>query len=134
MDHDLLFEIGVEELPSSFVAGAMSALPGLLTKRLGTLRLAHGDVHVYGTPRRLAVVVERLADCQPDLSEELTGPPQGAAYDKSGNPTKAAEAFAKKLGCELGELRIVETPKGKYLAGTRRELGRFRRPRSWVTL
>ena len=123
MHHDLLFEIGVEELPSSFVAGALAALPGLASKRLKELRLGHGALRVYGTPRRLALVVEALADRQADLAEELTGPPATAAFDKQGKPTKAAEAFAKKLGCAIEELTQVETPKGKYLAGTRRLAG-----------
>ncbi|HMJ52899.1 MAG TPA: glycine--tRNA ligase subunit beta [Polyangiaceae bacterium] len=123
MHQDLLFEIGVEELPSSFVAGALLALPGLATKRLKELRLEHGALGVYGTPRRLTLVIEGLADRQTDLSEELTGPPATAAFDKEGKPTKAAEAFAKKLGCTIDALRQVETPKGKYLAGTRRLVG-----------
>ena len=123
MHHDLLFEIGVEELPSSFVAGALAALPGLAGKRLKDLRLGHGALRAYGTPRRLALVIEGLVDRQTDLAEELTGPPVSAAFDKQGKPTKAAEAFAKKLGCALEELRQVETAKGKYLAGTRRLAG-----------
>ncbi len=121
---DLLLEIGCEELPSSFVAAALAALPGLVTKRLAALRLAHGDVRPYGSPRRIALVVEGIAERQPDLEEEMTGPPAGAAYDKEGKPTKGAEAFAKKLGVAVDELRVVETPKGKYVAGTRRETGR----------
>jgi glycyl-tRNA synthetase beta chain len=124
MSHDLLFEIGVEELPSSFVAGALAALPGLAQKRLGELRVAHGDVRSVGTPRRLALLVRGVAERQADLSEELTGPPVTAAFDREGKPTRAAEAFAGKLGCKVAELRTVETPKGKYLAGTRRETGK----------
>jgi glycyl-tRNA synthetase beta chain len=123
MHRDLLFEIGVEELPSSFVAGALAALPGLASKRLKELRLGHGVLRAYGTPRRLALVVEALADRQTDLADDLTGPPVTAAFDKQGKPTKAAEAFAKKLGCAVEELSQVETPKGRYLAGTRRLVG-----------
>jgi glycyl-tRNA synthetase beta chain len=123
MPHDLLFEIGAEELPSSFVAGALAALPGLATKRLKELRLAHGAVRVYGTPRRLTLSIEALADRQPDVSEELTGPPASAAFDKEGKPTKAAEAFAKKLGIAVDALKQVETPKGKYLVGIRQLIG-----------
>ena len=119
---DLLLEIGVEELPASFVEGALRALPELATKRLGELRLAHQTVHAYGTPRRLALLVLGLATHQPDLAEEVTGPPVKAAF-KDGVPTKAAEAFASKLGCAVTELRRIETPKGEYLAGTRRETG-----------
>ncbi len=124
MPLDLLLEIGCEELPSSFVDGALAALPGLLTKRLDALRLEHGAVRPLGSPRRIAVIVEGIADRQPDVEEEMTGPPAAAAYDKDGNPTKGAEAFAKKLGVEVGALRLVDTPKGKYVAGTRKESGR----------
>jgi glycyl-tRNA synthetase beta chain len=69
------------------------------------------------------LLVEGLAERQPDLAEEQLGPPVRAAF-KDGVPTRAAEAFAEKLGVAVGELRRVDTPKGEYLAGTRRELGR----------
>ncbi|MFS8071865.1 MAG: glycine--tRNA ligase subunit beta, partial [Byssovorax sp.] len=104
---DLLLEIGVEELPASFVEAALRALPELAKKRFTELRLAHGAVHAYGTPRRLTLVVEKLALRQPDLEEEVTGPPVKAAF-KDGAPTKAAEAFATKIGCAIADLRRVE--------------------------
>ena len=119
---DMLLEIGVEELPASFVEAALRALPELAKKRFTELRLAHGTVHAYGTPRRLTLVVEKLALRQPDLEEEVTGPPVKAAF-KDGVPTRAAEAFATKIGCAIADLRRVETPKGEYLVGTRREAG-----------
>ena len=97
---DLLLEIGVEELPASFVEAALRALPELAKKRFAELRLVHGNVHAYGTPRRLTLIVEKLARRQPDLEEEVTGPPVKAAF-KDGAPTKAAEAFATKLGCAI---------------------------------
>ncbi len=124
MPSDLLLEIGCEELPSSFVVGALAALPGLVEKKLSALRLTHGVIRPLGSPRRLSLVVEGIADRQPDVEEELTGPPASVAYDKEGKPTKGAEAFAKKLGVELTALKLVDTPKGKYLAGTRKESGR----------
>ena len=120
---DLLLEIGVEELPASFVDGALRALPDLFKKKLGELRLSYGAIRALGTPRRLAVVVSDLALAQPDLSDEVTGPPAKAAF-KDGVPTKAAEAFAQKLGVPVSELRMVDTPKGQYVVGTRREKGR----------
>ncbi|MCC6554582.1 MAG: glycine--tRNA ligase subunit beta [Polyangiaceae bacterium] len=120
---DLLLEIGVEELPASFVDAALRALPELAGKRLADLRLAHGAIRALGTPRRLALLVSGLSARQRDLEEELTGPPVKAAF-KDGAPTKAAEAFAQKLGCAVSDLRRVAGPKGEYLAGTRRETGR----------
>jgi glycyl-tRNA synthetase beta chain len=121
---DLLLEIGVEELPSSFVDAALTALPVLAQKRLAALRLDHGSIRALGTPRRLALVIEGIATQQPDLEQEVQGPPAAVAFDKSGAPTKAAEAFAKKLGVAPGELRRVSTPKGDYVAATKREQGR----------
>jgi len=120
---DLLLEIGCEELPASFIDAALAALPTLVGKRLSDLRLTHGDVRVMGTPRRLALWVKDVATSQSNLDEEVTGPPVKAAF-KDGAPTKAAEAFAKKLGVAVDELRRVETPKGEYLVGTRKETGR----------
>src|SRR5690349_5800490 len=107
MGQDLLLEIGTEELPSSFVDAALAALPGLGQSKLEGLRLAHGEMHALGTPRRLALVVKDVATRQPDLDEEVTGPPETAAF-KDGKPTKAAEAFAAKLGIPVEQLHVVE--------------------------
>src|SRR5262245_42450936 len=119
---NLLFEIGCEELPASFVEVALRALPDLAGKRFAELRLAYGSIRALGTPRRLALIASDLAARQPDLEEQVVGPPVKAAF-KDGSPTKAAVAFAHKLGVRLEELRRIETPKGDYLAGTRREAG-----------
>jgi glycyl-tRNA synthetase beta chain len=121
---DFLLEIGVEELPASFVEGALRALPALAGRHLGELRLPHGEVKALGTPRRLALLITGLATQQPDLEQEVLGPPASVGFDKSGAPTRAAEAFAQKLGLGAGDLRRVATPKGDYLAGTKRERGR----------
>jgi len=98
MPQDLLLEIGVEELPASFVTQAVLALPGLLETRLRELRLSHGVVRALGTPRRLALIAEGVADSQPDLDEEVLGPPARVAFDADGKPSKAAHSFASKIG------------------------------------
>ncbi len=121
---NLLLEIGVEELPASYVESALVQLPDLFEKRLAQARLTHAGVEAHGTPRRLAVIVDDLMTRQPDLSETLVGPPVRVAFDNAGRPTKAAESFAKKVGCEVEQLERVETPKGIYLAGVRQEAGR----------
>ncbi|MEM6788655.1 MAG: glycine--tRNA ligase subunit beta [Myxococcota bacterium] len=120
---DLLYEMGCEELPASFVDEALAALPRLTRDALAGLRLAHGDIRVLGTPRRLAVLVSDLQTAQDDLEEELVGPPTRIAF-KDGAPTKAAQAFADKLGVAVTELTTKTTPKGDYLSGVRREAGR----------
>ncbi len=125
----LLFEIGAEELPSSFVDAALEALPKILADELANARLTHKDVRALGTPRRLAVVVHDVATRQLDLDEEVVGPPETAAF-KDGAPTRAAEAFAARLGVPVTSLSVVERPAGprqkagKYVVGRRVEQGR----------
>ena len=125
----LLLEIGAEELPSSFVDGALAAMPGLVTTKLEGLRLAHGVIRPLGTPRRLAVVVQGVAERQPDLNEEVVGPPETAAY-KDGTPTRAAEAFAQKLGIGVDALSVVQKEAsgkqkaGRFVVGRRQESGK----------
>jgi glycyl-tRNA synthetase beta chain len=125
----LLLEIGTEELPSSFVDGALAALPKIVAGELGKARLSHGVVKPLGTPRRLAVWVGDVATQQLDLDEEVIGPPEAVAF-KDGKATKAAEAFAAKLATPLAALVVVEKaagPKqkpGRYVVGRRVEAGR----------
>jgi glycyl-tRNA synthetase beta chain len=125
----LLLEIGAEELPSSFVDGALAALPGIVADELAKARLSHADVRALGTPRRLAVQVRGVAIQQLDLDEEVVGPPEAVAF-KDGKATRAAEAFATKLAAPLGSLVVLEKaagPKqkaGRYVVGRRVEAGR----------
>lgn len=121
---DLVFEIGCEELPASFVNGALAALPELLGGALDGARIAHGEILAYGTPRRLTVLAKAVVDAQPDLEEEVLGPPKSASFGADGKPTKAAEGFAKKNNARLEDVRIVKTDKGEYAAVTRKETGR----------
>jgi len=123
MSQDLLLEIGVEELPATFVASAVEALPGLLESRLRELRLSHGTIRALGTPRRLALIVTGVAPAQPDLDEEALGPPARVAFDADGKPTKAALSFAQKIGVAPDALFKKATDKGEYVAGRRVETG-----------
>ena len=114
-----LLEIGAEELPSSFVDAALAALPDLVREKLASLRLSHGTPRALGTPRRLAVLVPDLAVAQDDLDEEVVGPPESAAF-KDGAPTKAAEAFANKLGVTVDTLIVKD-----FVAAGKQKAGRF---------
>ncbi len=124
MSEVLLLEIGTEELPASFVASGVAALPGLIGEKLASARLSHGAITAAGTPRRLAVWVEDVPERQPDLDEEVTGPPVRVAFDKDGAPTRAAQSFADKIGVVVESLGRVETPKGEYIVGRKKEEGK----------
>jgi glycyl-tRNA synthetase beta chain len=115
----LLLEIGTEELPSSFVDAALAALPKIVADELAQARLPHGAVKAVGTPRRIGVIVRDVASRQLDLDEEVVGPPETVAF-KDGSPTKAAEAFAGKLGVPVASLSVAERP-----AGPRQKAGRY---------
>jgi glycyl-tRNA synthetase beta chain len=112
---ELLFEIGTEELPAGFQKPALAQLKKNFISRAKELNLAHGTVTLLGTPRRLALLVDDIVDAQPDSREELMGPSRQAGFDADGNPTKAAQGFARSKGADVDDLRVVETDKGEYL-------------------
>jgi glycyl-tRNA synthetase beta chain len=121
---DLLFEIGVEELPSSYVPPALEQLERGARAGLQALRLTHGDVTTWGTPRRLTLVVRELAPRQADHREEIQGPAVRAAYDAEGQPTRALLGFCQGKGVDPSAVRRVQTPKGEYVAVTIDHQGR----------
>lgn len=114
---DLLVEIGTEELPPKSLDKLRLAFEKELCAQLSAKRLSFSGSKSYGTPRRLAVIVEQLSESQTDEAIELLGPARAAAFDADGNPTKAALGFARKCGvAEVSELSFVETDKGERLA------------------
>ena len=98
MPADLLFEIGCEEVPAKMLAKALADLPAAVEAKLAAARLTWTSVRSLGTPRRIAVIVRGLADRQPDLNEEVVGPPVNAAFAADGSLTKAGQGFAAKNG------------------------------------
>jgi glycyl-tRNA synthetase beta chain len=125
MDRELLIEIGVEELPASWMPGLTAQLREKLKALLAEFRLAAFDEpESYSTPRRLTARVAKIAERQEDLEETLTGPPLSAAFGPDGQPTPAALGFAKKQGVPFEQLGRAQTAKGEYLACHRRQRGR----------
>ena len=120
---DLLFEIGTEELPYHFVPPALQTLGQAAERLLKEHRLTHGAIHTYGTPRRLVLAVDSLADQQAASVKEAMGPPKSAAFDHAGQPTKAALGFAASQGVPVGDLEVRQTPKGEYVCAVKRERG-----------
>jgi len=123
MTQDLLLEIGTEEIPAGFLTKAFQDLKLEAQKMLDRLRLEHGEIRVFGTPRRLALLVAELADGQVDRVVENTGPAKSIAFDADGKPTKAGIGFARGQGVTPEELEIITTEKGEYVCVRKREQG-----------
>ncbi|OUS32297.1 glycine--tRNA ligase subunit beta [Gammaproteobacteria bacterium 45_16_T64] len=115
VSNDLLIELGTEELPPKALKKLMSAFAEGISKGLATHDLAHQGITPYATPRRLAVKISGLVTQQADKSVERKGPAIKAARDAEGNPSKAAEGFARSCGVSFDELQTLETEKGAWL-------------------
>ena len=102
----LLFEIGLEEVPARFMNGALKELHTLAENMLTEKRISAGSITTYGTPRRLALVMENLAERQKDLLTEVKGPTKKVAFDEEGKPTKAILGFVKSQGVALEDLEV----------------------------
>lgn len=122
---DLFLEIGTEEIPSTYLNRGLEEFEHLAKDYLRENRIVvEGSISTYGTLRRLVLVGKAIADKQEDTIQEITGPPKKAAFDKQGNPTKAAFGFAKKQGVSVEDLQLLDTPKGEYLYVKRKIPGR----------
>jgi glycyl-tRNA synthetase beta chain len=125
MDRELLLEIGVEEMPASWLPPLTEQLGASLRTRLTEDGLQpRGAIETFSTPRRLTATVATLIDRQDDRDETVMGPPVSAAFDAEGHPTNAGLGFARKLGADFDALVQRDTPKGKYLAYERHIRGR----------
>ncbi|MDB9438107.1 glycine--tRNA ligase subunit beta [Dolichospermum lemmermannii CS-548] len=109
-----LLEVGTEELPAGFLSDAIVQWRSHIPESLKTHNLPEAVVEVYGTPRRLAVLITGLPSQQADREEEIKGPPAQAAF-KDGQPTKAAIGFASKQGVDISALEIRPTDKGDFV-------------------
>jgi glycyl-tRNA synthetase beta chain len=121
---DFLLEIGLDEIPARMIAAAEAELGKRVNDLLTRERLlgASAKVTTYSTPRRLAVLVEDVMASQADSEEKLTGPSWKVAF-KDGEPTAAAQAFAKKAGVAVEALEKVSNAKGEYVGATVKRQG-----------
>ncbi|KAJ0439139.1 putative glycine--tRNA ligase [Helianthus annuus] len=110
-----VLEIGTEELPPNDVASAGQQLKDLIVQLLGKQRLTHGEVRVFGTPRRLVISVENLCSKQSANEVEVRGPPASKAFDNLGNPTKAAEGFCRRNSVPVDSLYRRTEGKTEYV-------------------
>ena len=120
---DAVLEIGTEELPAGDLDSAIAQLEKLAPKLLAEARLEHGQIQVTGTPRRLVVYVEELAARQRDEEGFAKGPPAKIAFDEEGQPTRAAQGFARSQGVSVESLEVRELDGGQYVVAVRVEKG-----------
>jgi len=109
-----LLEVGTEELPASFIDDAIKQWQGQVKASLTENSLTTEAIEVYGTPRRLAVLIKGLPSQQPNREEEIKGPPARTAFE-NGQPTRALEGFVRKQGIELEALEVRATDKGEFV-------------------
>ena len=112
---DFLFELGTEELPPLALPELERALAESLRSALAAAGIAHGELVSYAAPRRLAVLIRSLATRQGEQRIKRRGPPVSAAFDKQGQPTRAATAFADSCGVSLDTLGRIHEGKGEFL-------------------
>lgn len=110
-----LLEIGVEHLPSRFMAPALKQLKTLATDILAEKRITYQSIQSFGTYRRLVVLIEGIAEKSADIQKEVKGPPAKLLKDASGNFTPQSAGFAQKNGIKPEELTVVETEKGPFI-------------------
>ena len=120
---DFLLEIGCEEIPARMIDAASKELCERVQMLLNRERLSAAEVCSFDTPRRLAIMASGISAAQADVVEQLTGPSVQVAY-KDGQPTPAAQAFAKKAGVDVAHLEKITTPKGEYLSARVTKKGR----------
>ncbi len=103
----LAFEIGTEEIPAFDLANAVKQLQKLVPTLLDNAAIPHGEVAIFNSPRRLIVVVQGIPAATEEKNEVFKGPSAKIAFDDAGNPTKAAQGFARGKGIDASEL-VVE--------------------------
>src|SRR5690606_18529708 len=125
MSLPFLVEIGTEELPPKALKSLHENFAELIAAGLKEAGLAHEQLHAFGAPRRLAVLVDNLELRQPDQQIEKLGPNVAAAFDADGKPTKATDGFARSCGVTVEQLQRAATDKGERLAFRSTQEGRF---------
>ncbi len=111
---ELLFEIGTEEIPPLYIRRALQGLESV-RESLDTRGIQFASIRTFGTPRRLVLLIEGLAEKAKDSKQVIFGPPVTAAFDASGKPTQAALGFARSQNVDVTEVVRGKKGKGEYL-------------------
>ena len=115
MKENFLVEIGTEELPPKALKTLATSFADNVEAELNQAGLTFDKIEWFAAPRRLAVKVLNLATQQPSKEIEKRGPAVSAAFDAEGNPTKAAEGWARGCGITVDQAERIATDKGEWL-------------------
>lgn len=121
---DFLIEIGLEEMPARFVTDSMNQLEAKVKEWLAGNQLEFGYVHVYSTPRRLALLVEDLVEKQEDVTVEAKGPARKVAQNENGEWSKAAQGFTRGQGLTVEDIYFKEINGVEYAHVQKHVVGR----------
>ena len=112
---NLLVEIGTEELPPKSLRSLAEAFNANFKAELDKAELPYQSIRWFAAPRRLALLVNELGATQPDKQIEKRGPAVSAAFDAEGQPTKAAQGWARANGISVEQAQRLKTDKGEWL-------------------
>jgi len=121
---DLLIEIGTEELPPKALNKLSHAFADGIKNGFTEANVKFDEIQVYAAPRRLAVILKKIEESQPDSDIEKRGPAVKAAFDEQGCPSKAASGFARGCGVKVEELETLTTDKGEWLVFRSQQKGK----------
>ncbi len=96
---DFLLELRCEEVPARMQAGARAELEKLFRREMDAAGVALGEITVWSTPRRLALIARGLPEATEAVREEAKGPPEGA-------PDQAVDGFCRKNGVTRDQLEL----------------------------
>lgn len=121
---NFLFELLCEEIPANALPSARQQLAQGVRQKLAEASVTFSSLQVFSTSRRLSLFLTGLPNATPEKVQSVQGPPVAAAFAPDGSYTRAAEGFARACGVLVQELEVVEGPKGKVVAATRRLAGK----------
>ncbi len=124
-EKDLLLEVGMEELPASLIDDIFYQWETKFRESLEEARIDYRDLEVVGTPRRMTVYLQGVAERQRPILKEVKGPAKKVSVSETGEFLEPARAFARSQGIDLSDLVVKETERGVYLFGVKKEEGKL---------
>lgn len=120
----LLFELGVEEMPSRFMKSTINQIENATKKLFLENRISFEEIKINATPRRFILLVEGLSDRQEDLEEEVKGPSKKISFDEDNNPKKPLEGFLRSKNLSVDDIYFKTIGKDEYVHAKIKEEGK----------